>query len=112
MKTPLFLIVALLLPLTPTAMAGPGNKKAPKEPTNGHSALYDWLIAFDVNKDGKLDAQERAAVQEAFDKKDFMASKLDTNANGRLESDEIDRVIKEQPGKKTGNIRKATPKTK
>ena len=104
----------MLLPLAPVATAGgPKAPPAPKEAKNGHSALYDWLMnTYDLDKDGKLDEKERAAVREAFAKKDFMAAKLDVNANGTLENEEIDRVITELEGKKAVKVKSAPKKRK
>ncbi len=126
MKTYLLLTAAavLLTPLAPAADPAPApknakNKKASKTPADGHSALYDWLMTnHDTDKDGKLSPLERSAVKQAFAQNDFMAGKLDFNANGTLEDSEISRVANEaseaakDPATKEKGIKKASKKGK
>lgn len=83
-------LIAMLaaLPL----MAQEGTPQPPQEqaPAARKMDRAEFMAKYDVNKDGKIDEQERAAIKAArkaeFEKK--MLEKFDTNKDGKLDEQE------------------------
>ena len=48
-----------------------GAKPNPEQMVNHIAEMYAWVATYDVNKDGKLDATERAALKTAIEKGEF-----------------------------------------
>ena len=80
MKTVLTFILALGLGslLAQAAEGEPKPKVAP--------VLPDWVKKYDKNGDGKLDQEERAALQK--DRQEEMLKKYDKNGDGKLDEAE------------------------
>jgi hypothetical protein len=45
-----------------------GEKPSPEKMLNHIAEMYAWVSTFDVNKDGKLDETEKAALKRAIEK--------------------------------------------
>jgi hypothetical protein len=92
-----------LLLTTGTALAGGGKKtdkkKGDRKELVKGKALEKLTPKYDVNKDGKLDAEEKEAM-----KKDVLA-KFDTNKDGHLDKDEQKALAK---GVKKGGFEPST----
>jgi hypothetical protein len=48
-----------------------GAKPSPEKMLNHIAEMYTWVSTYDVNKDGKLDATEKAALKAAIEKGEF-----------------------------------------
>jgi hypothetical protein len=48
-----------------------GSKPSPEQLLNHIAEMYAWVSTFDVNKDGKLDTTEKAALKRAIEKGEF-----------------------------------------
>jgi Ca2+-binding EF-hand superfamily protein len=80
---------------TPVAFAAKGNKP---EKTEKKQTL---LERYDANKNGKLDADELAAVRRDFASgKPKALKKLDSNADGKLDDAEIEAGVAGKKKKK------------
>jgi len=88
MKTVLTIILGLGLGslLAQGAEGEPKPKPAP--------VLPDWVKKYDKNGDGKLDQEERAALQK--DRQDEMLKKYDKNADGKLDEAERKAMAEER----------------
>jgi hypothetical protein len=71
------------------AQAADGEAK-PKPPP----ALPDWVKKYDKNGDGKLDQEERAALQK--DRQAEMLKKYDKNGDGKLDEAERKAMAEER----------------
>jgi len=80
MKTLLTIILGLSLGGL-LAQAADGEAKPKPAP-----ALPDWVKKYDKNGDGKLDQEERAALQK--DRQAEMLKKYDKNGDGKLDKEE------------------------
>lgn len=91
-------------PAAPKPKKKPAPKKKKNAPVDPRSELYKYVMGkFDKDKDKALDTHERADLDAAFRKGDFMAGKLDKNDNRRLDTVEIDAIVAEgAPPKKKG----------
>lgn len=49
-----------------------GVKPTPEQMLNHIAEMYAWVSTYDVNKDGKLDATEKAALKAAIEKGEFV----------------------------------------
>src|SRR5262245_36648926 len=89
MKTTTILALSLSLSLSGFLAAAADGDPKPAEPT----ARIDPLKKYDKNGDGKLDPEEKAAIQKDREamRKEYMAQllkKYDKNGNGKLDEDE------------------------
>ena len=48
-----------------------GAKPSPEKMLNHIAEMYAWVSTYDVNKDGKLDATEKAALKRAIENGEF-----------------------------------------
>ncbi len=71
------------------AQAAEGEAKPKPAPT-----LPDWVKKYDKNGDGKLDQEERAALQK--DRQDEMLKKYDKNGDGKLDDSERQAMMAER----------------
>lgn len=55
----------------PTHTPPEGEKPDPEKMLNHIAEMYSWVATFDVNKDGKLDETEQAALKRAIEKGEF-----------------------------------------
>jgi Ca2+-binding EF-hand superfamily protein len=76
----------LALAVCGTLAAGVGVAAAYPGGAGGAGDKAALLQKYDTNKDGKLDASERAAMR--ADKKAAMLAKYDTNKDGKLDASE------------------------
>jgi hypothetical protein len=87
-------VVAASLLIGNVAVAGPtdrgsdGSAQRGMRDGDGRQRRAKMLAKFDANKDGKLDATERARMQKA------KFAKLDTNRDGVLSFDEAQPLLK------------------
>lgn len=82
------LLVSVLIPSFTFAAKPKKNKKA--TPSPAPAALPDSLKPHDANGNGKIDADESAAVKKAFaDNPKGQLAALDKNGNGQLEDAEM-----------------------
>jgi hypothetical protein len=88
MKTLLTILLGLgLSGLLAQAAEGEAKPKAPP-------ALPDWVKKYDKNSDGKLDQEERAALQK--DRQAEMLKKYDKNGDGKLDEAERKAMAEER----------------
>jgi hypothetical protein len=91
----LFTLAAFALALPTVSFAAKGDKK------KGGKGAAAAARGYDANSNGKIDGDERAAVQKAFEADKNGALKgLDTNADGKLDDAELDAI--KAGGKKKG----------
>lgn len=96
-----FLLIALLLSWTSSAQTPPPPMTPPPSMTE-HPRSFDWeaegmkllMERFDIDKDGKLNDEEKRAVSVMAkkllnEKRKAIFEKYDQNGNGRLDPDEL-----------------------
>ena len=86
-STLLLTLAAFALAFPTVSFAAKGDKK------KGDKGAMMAVKGYDANSNGKIDGDERAAVQKAFDAdKNGALKAFDTNADGKLDDAELDGI--------------------
>ena len=105
------LAAALLALASPVALAGKGKGAGKSDPVKKARRLaHQAAKPFDKNKDGAITGDESAELRKAFDAdKTGPLTALDSNADGKLDDNEIAAIHFKKPGEggKGGKKKKA-----
>jgi hypothetical protein len=89
MKTVLIPLLSTTTLLADTATGADAPQVSPT-PTTAIRPAPNWTQAYDVNKDGRIDGNERAAIRAAIERaRNEFKQKYDTNRDGKLSREEV-----------------------